>query len=256
MRSAWALFTAEGIKMRRSAAVRLALAAPVLLFVLQLLTMFSRGQLNAADPARLWRDLLSFGWVLWLGLFTPALIVFEAICLAGLEHSGRTWKQLFALPVPRWGIFAVKMLTCGVLVGASFAVFVATSTGAVLLFSGARGLHMAASTPWMEMLATGLKAYAACWLLIVVHTWLSVRFPGFAVPAGVAFAAVLAGYLLLNASPSAFGWWYPWTLAISVRPEGLYDSHNTLAPALVGGLGGMLLAPLASWDLGRRVEDV
>jgi ABC-2 type transport system permease protein len=203
-----------------------------------------------------WRDQLTFGWVLWLGLFTPALIASEAICLAGLEHGGRHWKQLFALPIPRWTIFAVKMLFCGLLVGGSFVAFAASSVAAVLLFSSVRGLHLAGAIPWAEISLTALRAFLACWLLIVVHTWLSVRFPGFAVPAGVAFAAVLVGYLMMGASPGTFGWWYPWTLAINVRPYGLYDSHNTLAPALFGALAGLALAPLAAWDLGRRVEDV
>ena len=62
--------------------------------------------------------------------------------------------------------------------------------------------------------------------------------------------------LLVNVSPGIFGWWYPWTLPINVRPQGLYDSHNTLAPVLFGGLAGIVLAPLASVDLGRRQKNV
>jgi ABC-type transport system involved in cytochrome c biogenesis ATPase subunit len=94
------------------------------------------------------------------------------------------------------------------------------------------------------------------WLLIVIHTWISVRFPGFAVPAGIAFAAMLIGAFLVAVNRDLFGWWYPWTLAISVRPEGLYDPHSTIAPALFGACAGMVLAPLASWDLGRRLENI
>ena len=75
-------------------------------------------------------------------------------------------------------------------------------------------------------------------------------------PAGIAFAALLIGVLLQGLNPHLFNWWYPWTLPISVRPSGLYESHNTLAPALFGAIAGLVLAPLASWDLGRRVEDV
>ena len=256
MRMAWALVSSEAIKLRRSAPVRLAIAAPALLFVLQLLTLFARRTINAANPSALWTDLLTFGWVMWLGLFTPALIAFEAISLAGIEHGGRHWKQLFALPVPRWTIFAVKMLFCALLVGGSLVVFAVTSVGGVLFFSWVRNLHLAASTPWVEILLTALRAYLASWLLIVIHTWLSIRFPGFAVPAGIAFAAMLIGILLVNVSPAIFGWWYPWTLPINVRPQGLYDSHNTLAPALFGGLAGLVLAPLASLQLGRRQENV
>jgi len=39
-----------------------------------------------------------------------------------------------------------------------------------------------------------------------------------------------------------------------LRPEGLYEAAYPVLPALVGGLGGLLLAPLAAWDLGRRVH--
>jgi hypothetical protein len=254
--TAWALVSSEAIKVRRAAPVRLAIAAPALLFLLELLTLFARRQVSPAHPARLWQDLLGFGWVMWLGLFTPVLIAFEAISLANLEHSGKHWKQLFALPIPRWKVFAVKMLFCGLLLGGSFVVFTVTNVAGVLMFSGVRGLNLGASLPWMETLQTALRGYAACWLLIVVHTWLSVRFRGFAMPAGIAFTALLTGYLLVGLSQEFFGWWYPWTLPISVRPQGLYDSHNTLAPAVFGGLAGLLLAPLASWDLGRRVDDV
>jgi hypothetical protein len=256
MRMTWALVSSEAIKLRRSAPMRLAVAAPALLFVLQLLTLFGRRTINATNPSALWADLLGFGWVMWLGLFTPALIAFEAICLAAIEHDGRHWKQLFALPIPRWRIFAVKMLFCGLLIGASFVAFAVTSLAGVLFFGWVRGLHLAASTPWLEMLLTVLRAFLACWLLIVIHTWLSVRFPGFPVPAGVAFAAMLIGVLLLNVSPGVFGWWYPWTLPINVRPQGLYDSHDTLAPVLFGAVAGVVLAPVASWDLGRRQRGV
>jgi hypothetical protein len=256
MQMAWAVVSAEAIKMRRSAPVRLAIAAPTLLFFLELLTMFGRRQINLTDPVLLWRELLGFGWILWLGLFAPTLIVFEAISLAAMEHGSRQWKQLFALPVPRWSVFAVKMLFCGLLLGGSFVVFTATSVGGVLLFSGIRGLHLGSAIPWLEILVTAVRGYGACWLLIVVHTWLSTRFPGFAVPAGIAFYAILMGFLLLQVSRGFFGWWYPWTLPISVRPEGLFDSHNPSAAALFGAVAGLLLAPLASWDLGRRVKDV
>jgi hypothetical protein len=252
----WALVSSEAMKLRRAAPIRLAIAAPLLLFILQFLSLFGRHTINATNPSALWTDLLTFGWILWLGLFMPALIAFEAICLAGIEHDGRHWKQLFALPVPRWTIFAVKMLFCALLIGASLVAFAVTSIGGVLFFSWMRDLHLAASTPWMETIVTALRAYLASWLLIVIHTWVSIRFPGFAVPAGIAFAAVLIGMLLVNVSPGIFGWWYPWTLPINVRPQGLYDSHNTLAPALFGGLAGIVLAPLASLDLGRRQKNV
>jgi len=58
--------------------------------------------------------------------------------------------------------------------------------------------------------------------------------------------------MLMSLSRDLFGFWYPWLLALNVRPQGLYDAHNPLIPALYGAIGGLLLAPLASLDLGRR----
>ena len=52
MRMTWALVSSEAIKLRRSAPVRLAIAAPALLFVLQLLTLFGRRTINATNPSR------------------------------------------------------------------------------------------------------------------------------------------------------------------------------------------------------------
>jgi hypothetical protein len=256
IRTAWALAAAEAIKLRRSAPTRLAIAAPALLIVLEVLTLFSRRTINPTDPARMWRDLLEFGWVIWLGLFVPALIGFESICLAGMEHNSRQWKQLFTLPVPRWSVFAVKMVFCGLLVAASFLAFAAGSVGAVLVFSAHRGLGLGGSIPWRDLTSTMALAFLACWLLIVVQTWLSVRFRGFAVPAGVAFAALLIGFLLVGVNRDAFGWWYPWTLPINVRPQGLYNTVSPTLPAFFGALAGLLLAPLACWDLARQTSDI
>jgi ABC-2 type transport system permease protein len=256
MRTAWALAMAEAMKLRRSAPTRLAIAAPGLLIVLELLTLFSRKHINATDPARMWRDFLEFGWVMWLSLFLPALIGFEAICLAALEHNGRHWKQLFALPIPRWGVFAAKMVFCGLLVAGSFVVFTAGSTVSVLLFSWQRDLGLARAIPWGDLARTSGLTFLACWLMIVAQTWLSIRFRGFAVPAGVAFAALLIGVLLVGVNREAFGWWYPWTLPLNVRPQGLYSAGDPLVPALFGAAAGLLVAPLACWDLGRRTTDV
>jgi hypothetical protein len=256
MRTMGAFLAAEAIKLRRSAPVRLAIAAPALLCFLVFLTFLPRSHFEAANPTRLWRDLLRDGWVFWLGLFTPALIALQSVCLINVEHSGRHWKQIFVLPVSRWKFFAGKMLVCALLLAASFLLFVFGSVAAVLAFSTARGLHLASAIPFLEIASSALRAWAASWLLIVIHIWISARYPGFAVPAATAFTAILVGFLLVAWNPNLFGWWYPWTLPINVRPEGFYDSHNTLAPALFGSLAGALLAPLASWDLGRRIKDV
>ena len=51
------------------------------------------------------------------------LIAMEAVGLARVEHAGKHWKQLYVLPIPRWGTFAAKVVVCGLLTGVSFLIF-------------------------------------------------------------------------------------------------------------------------------------
>jgi hypothetical protein len=67
----------------------------------------------------------------------PVGSVSQIDSLANLEHNGKLWKQLFTVPIPRWGVYATKMVLCGLLVGASFAVLVVGFIGDVLVFSAA-----------------------------------------------------------------------------------------------------------------------
>jgi hypothetical protein len=250
-----ALLTAEAIKLRRSAPVIIAAAAPALLFILELATLFSRIYITPRPPIELWRDFLNFAWVLWLGVITPALVTSHAISLAGVEHAGRHWKQLLTLPFPRWQVYAVKMLTGGALLAASYIAFVTTSVLAVVIFSATRDLNLASHIPWAEILTTALRAYVAAWPLIVIHTWISVRFPGFPASAGVCFSGLLVGVMLMILSRDFFGFWYPWLLPLNARRLGRWDTNNPLIPAIFGAVGGVVLAAMASLDLGKRAPD-
>ena len=74
-------------------------------------------------------------------------------------------------------------------------------------------------------------------------------------PAGIALGALLAGFLLVAVNREAFGWWYPCTLPINVRLQGLYDTTNLGIPALFDAAAGLALAQLVCRDLARRVSD-
>jgi hypothetical protein len=119
---AWALLTTEAIKLRRTLALWLAVAAPVFAILLELISLLDRSSFPSGDAVAVWPGLLQSGWGLWLGFFAPMLICFEAASLANLEHGGRLWKQLFTYPIPRWSVYATKILFCGLLVGAGFVI--------------------------------------------------------------------------------------------------------------------------------------
>jgi lantibiotic transport system permease protein len=253
----WALMSTEAIKLRHSLALWLAVAAPLLAILAELIGLFDRYSPPSGDAAAMWRALLQNGWAFWLSFFAPMLIAFQAASLANFEHAGRLWKQLFAFPVPRWSVYATKMLACGLLLGASFLILVPGYIGDVLIYSGTYGLHLASSIPFAEIFLVAGKAFLASWLVIVVQTWLATRFSGITASLGIGFAATIMGFVLLGIlgrRGEDYASWYPWLLALLTHPGGPYDRHNTLLPLAVGCVGGLLFGGMACWDLARRRE--
>lgn len=257
MAVAWALVSTEAIKLRRTLALWLMIAAPLLAVLLQLISLFNRASPPAGDAAAVWRALVQNGWVFWLVFFAPMLIAFEAASLANLEHSGRLWKQIFSFPIPRWSVYATKVLVCGLLLGGSFLILVLGYIGDVLIYGGIYALRLASSIPFVEIFTVAGKAYLASWLVIVIQTWLATRFSGMTAPLGIGFAAMIMGFVLLSAlgrRGESFSSWYPWLSAFLSYSNGRADRHNTLLPVVVGCLGGVVLGALACWDLARRRE--
>jgi hypothetical protein len=247
---AWALFSTEWIKLRRTLALRLAVAAPLLAIVMQLMILLDRKLIPSGDAGKVWSNLLQNGWGLWLGFFVPMLVSLEAASLANLEHRGNQWKQLFAFPIPRWSVYAIKMLFCGLLLGTSFLLVAPGFVGNVLIVSAARGWHLESAIPWSGIMSTLAKAYVASWLVIVIQTWISARIAGIASPVCIGFAGLLLSAVLIRLLSS----WCPWTLPLSTFRAGPYDVHNTVLPVWAGCIGGVVFGALACWDLGRRRE--
>lgn len=255
MAIAWALIGAEAIKLRRTAALWLAVLAPVFAIVLELIIVLGQHFPPTTDASAFWRIPLQSGTAMWLGLCVPVFISFEAACLTSLEHSGKQWKQLFAFAIPRWSVFATKMLFCGLLAWVGILAGMLGVAGDVLIYGAMNGLHVAAEIPWVGIFDTAGKACAASCLLIVIQTWISARFAGLASPVGIGLAAlIVGGFVLLPLNKGIYSSWYPWTLPFRTLAANPGDLHSTLAPAVFGSVGGIVLGALACWDLGRRRE--
>ncbi len=256
MRIFRALLRAESIKLRRTGTLIMALAAPALASLLQLVhlaDMVGDAHPRWTSPAVVWSDLMQHGWDVWLVLILPMLIFFEAAALANLEHRGNQWKQLFTYPVPRWSVYATKIFICAVLVAGSFALFALGFTADALMFSGVEGLHLASAIPGLEILRIMGKAFLALWLMIVIQSWLSARFAGFVAPVGIGFAAWIGGFMFLGLHQSLLRW-YPWTMPIGAGPGGP-PHKTTLLPILFGCVSAVLLGALACRDLARRRDQ-
>jgi ABC-2 type transport system permease protein len=112
MRAFFRLLAAEGLKLRRSAALRLVWLLP-LLFLLIEFTAFERPLLGlkALTPTlQATLDTLQLKMVvaLWGGFFHPLLLALLPALLFRPEHRFKTWRHLHALPSSRRGIFLAK----------------------------------------------------------------------------------------------------------------------------------------------------
>ena len=110
------------------------------------------------------------------------------------------------------------------------------------------GLGFEDPVPWLETLKWIGLAYLASWLIIAIHTWVSLRWHSFVVATAVGIGAMVVGVVLFQ---SDWGLWYPWTLPGLVA----YDVAEGLAPVsglLLGSLGGLVVANQGGLNIVHR----
>ena len=214
--------------------------------VLQIL--FARGGAPMADGAMAWQRFAQGVLVLWAFLMLPLYITLQSALLAGLEHSERQWKHLLALPVPRashylakWGVMAAMLLIALCVLGALI-----VAGGGILMLTR-NPLGIGGMPPW-EFLVTRLAAiYAASFLIIGLHTWISIRWSSFTVAVATGMSATVAGFLI--AQSARFGHWYPWSMPMQVLAG---EGERIGFVVIAGLLGGALVGVLGLWDFLRR----
>ena len=225
LRALWA----ERLKLRGTLAAWMCVVAPAVVvgvYVLQI--SFSNFPASRApmpgDEA--WAALVQAVLVLWAFLMLPLLVTLQAALLAGLDHQGNQWKHLLALAT---------------LVGLSqLAMFALLPLGGAVLMLAKPAFGLAGTPPW-GLLARELgEIYAACLLLVALHTWIALRWRSFAVAVGVGMGATVMGFLI--GQSGRFGPWYPWSLPMqtlasdpAVAPQVV--AYSALAAVAVAALG-------------------
>ena len=242
---------AEGLKIRRTSALMLALVAPYTVVLLQALIVHQIAP-RVGPEVDGWLWLGGNCLLMWTAVLLPLFVALEAALLADLEHRNRTFKHLFALPTRRVGIYGAKLTTT----------FVLTALSLVLMASGTwlagKGLHRAHPTlgfdepfPLALWLRAGGYVLLGCLMMVAIHVWLSLRRLGFAPTLGLAVLATLTTGVVARFDE---GLWlyFPW--ALPVRLFEVFKTEVTPAPELVAFciLGGLGVAVLGGWDVLRR----
>jgi ABC-2 type transport system permease protein len=241
---------AEKIKMRRTLAFWLAVIAPLSVTLLQF-GIFSQngpGYLRAdVDP---WIWICQSNLVIWSLIMLPLFVTLETALLANMEHSNRTWKKLFALPVPRWMTIFAKQVTALKLIALSMLMLWAfTLLMGFSLQALDSGFGLTGTPPWASLLGYSALVFLSSWLMIAINTWVALRWHSFVVASAFGIIATVAGMVMINSE--VFGPVYPWAIPGVIGNQ--YNEGVILwTQVLVGALGGVGVFLLSNLTLSHR----
>lgn len=238
--------SAETLKLKRTLALWLALIAPLLIIGLQCLVML-RPEFTIEAGIDPWEGFSQGTTTLWGILMLPLFVTLQTALLANLEHGEKTWKQLYAMPIPRWTIYASKLIVNLGIIGLSTLVLWLGQIGAGVTLGFIKpSLHFAEwPIPWLFVLNLVSLMYLAVWLIIAIHTWVSLRWHSFALASSVGVAATVSSIVIIGSKWSAY---YPWTQVINIIGE----QPNIPLAITVGVVGCLIVGIAGGWDVVRR----
>jgi lantibiotic transport system permease protein len=234
----------ETLKMKRTLGFWLTLLAPLVVAGLEFLVMISQGEdmMEFANGTP-WLWHMKFTLTLW-GLFVlPLFVTLETALLAGWEHGNGTWKLLYAQPVPRGMVTTAKQFSGLVLLGISHLFLGLAVIGTGLLLRHTRPeLGFDSPVPWAVMLGYGFLIFLIAWLIISVHSFVSIRWNSFVVAMAVGIVATMSGVFFINSEKCAP--YYPWAMQGLIANKLLEDGWPI--GQLIWGIGGGILIFLVS----------
>jgi lantibiotic transport system permease protein len=237
-----ALF-AELLKLKRTLAFRMIFVLPFLVALLQFFIVWRTRKF--APGFNLWEVLPKNSLQVWAIFMMPLLITLETALLNGIEHGDKQWKHIFALPVPRHSVYFAKFIVAQALICSSTVIL-----SALTILVGVAGTYirpeLASSGPipfgWFAKYTA--LVWIAGWLIIAIHTWISIRWSGFPIALGTGIGGT---FFALFAAGASLGKYYPWLLPMNVFIEG-----RLTAAIVIGAAGGLLAALLGCLEFIRR----
>lgn len=252
------LVTAEGLKLRRSTAIRMIWLLPLLFLSVEFLLFewpyLGSKALTASHRANLESIQPRMVVALWGGFFQPLFLALLPALLFRPEHRFKTWRRLHAMPTPRRGIFLAKaiwvlVLSAGALVLVGALLWVERRTlGLVnpVLALPFQGLLMARLLGWLWLGSLPVTA---------LYLWVSDRINSLAVTVvfglvGLLLTIALSGQEL--AQPwrrDLIPWVLPYAAAYRVIQSGPAQQEGHLAGSTFKPEPGVLRLPS-----GRKIK--
>jgi len=236
------LFRLEVLKARRSLALLMMLACPLMVVLLSTGMLLRQAGADGI-PVGAWRGFWMGNQALWCYFMLP---LYAALCTAlvnGVEHRQHGWRLMLTLPVSPRQLYLAKLLL-------SLAMLAVAHLGLLLLsmLVGALPLGGAApGNPALAMAGALLAALAASLPMLVLQHSLSWASQNIVLPLAAGICATM-GIIQLGSSDywRLFPWSYPLMAANGSDPA-------MRQAALVLGLAvGAGLLALGCWWAGRR----
>jgi len=260
----------EAMKLRRTLALKVSIIVPLALIGLTLAVNLARtsGSEFVGDHPNGWDTLmLDQTLVLWCFVLLPLFVTLEAALLAGIEHRENSWKHLYALPIPRWTIFASKLIVGFALVVISSVVLaLGTVVQGWILVTFRSDFGLPPAIPWDLIVLRNFGFLPAVPFMLAIQIWVAIRWRSFTVPMAVGIAATMITIMLLRTLKSGdstpfgpllaaiFPWSIPYIviapLSQSYLPEALANLRQVAFA--VGLTGGLAASFLGCWEATRR----
>lgn len=232
--------SAEWLKIQRTLALWLCLAAPLVIQIL-MFTMYFRDREYFArtGSSDQWVQFFQMSLTYWNLLILPLFIPLLTALLGHLEHHHNNWKLLYTLPNPRWTVFAAKWVVTQILLAgcAIENLFLSFLTGRLLQMLVPE-FGFTGELPWAATLRLVLLAYLAGWLMVTIHMYIALRYPSFVLAIGVGVVATILALFVFGNDLARI---YPWTLPGLVG-TGARENITFWGSIIWGFLGGVFLA--------------
>jgi ABC-2 type transport system permease protein len=231
----------EARKLNRSLAAVLAAAAPSLIAIFVFFNML-RGK--APQPWDMWIVSASGIWAFFM---LPMSVTALTALVAHMEHGPKSWDHLRALPLPRWRLYAAKMVCVLVVVAAMSAAVLAMTWGAVTLAAAIKpALQPVGDFDLARYAAIFGRMYLAALLMISIQLWVALRYASFVPALAVGIGGTFFSVVATSAKQGVF---FPWQMPVNMLSTEAWRVQTALGLGL--GLGVVVLAA-ALIHLSRR----
>lgn len=235
----------EFLKLRRTLALWAVFLAPFVVVLLHfLIGHFGAAQLAGRDYSR---QLTQNVTGMWTILIMPLFITLETSLLAGLEHADKNWKNLLALPAPRWSIYLSKLIVTVLLLWAAHAVLIGLTIAAGQFLMWEKPALMPHGFPLRPLIAPMAKVSVAVVLALTIQHWVSLKWQSFTAAFSFGMTAMICGFVAVNSAD--WGPRVPWSMPMHLIRASTHDARVMLATSAAFAV---LVALFGCWEFSRR----